>query len=223
MLIQSIASIVISSFLQLKDGFQDQFKKSFEPIVLEGELKEEEYDTENVTVQIVELSTDQIAESNNWIGRNKPVYECDKTQSSEEEHDSEEEEVVPGFEVSSKKPKKKQKVQKDDEDGDDDGDEAADGTDEPKRKKRIKKLPEDIKSKRAVGQFFAKQAHNTLKHSKAFRMKNRLEQNRSKKKARIEKEKKTKLQNKREKHKKNSAKGKPKKEPKFNDKKKKHK
>ncbi|XP_055321178.1 nucleolar protein 12, partial [Sitodiplosis mosellana] len=59
---------------EIRDGFQDQFKKSFEPIELEGKLKEEEYDTENVTVQIVELSTDEIAKSNNWIGANRPVY-----------------------------------------------------------------------------------------------------------------------------------------------------
>lgn len=210
--------------MQLRDGFQDQFKKSFAPLEVDAELlKQEEYDTENVTVQIVELSTDDIAESNNWIGRNKPVYERaanEKEAGSDGEPDDgddaeeeAEEELVPGFGV--RAPKKKPKAAKA---------AAADHTatngeaseQQPKRRKRVTKLPDEVKSKRGMGQFMAKQAHNTLKHTQAFRMKDRLERNKSRKKARIEKEKKIKLQNKREKHTKNSAKGKSKKAPKFN-------
>lgn len=191
---------------QIKDGFQDQFKKSFEPIELEGKLKEEEYDTENVTVQIVELSTDEIAKSNNWIGANRPVYEGE--QSGEEEESSseeEEEEQIPGFTVTSTKPSKKKKptteVENSTENGDTEG-----TTDDSKPKKKFKKIPEEIKSKRALGQYFAKRATNSLKHSKAYQMKNKLEGNKNRKKARVEKEKRIKLQNKREKHKKNSIK-----------------
>lgn len=175
---------------------------------MEGKLKEEEYDTENVTVQIVELSTDAIAKSNNWIGANRPVYEgdkCDDEESGSDEEEEEEEEQIPGFTVTSTKPSKKKfttAVEKTTENGD------ADGTvDENKPKKKFKKIPEEIKSKRALGQYFAKRATNSLKHSKAFQMKNKLEGNRNRKKARVEKEKRIKLQNKREKHKKNSAKG----------------
>lgn len=188
---------------QIKDGFQDQFKKSFAPIELEGELKEQEYDTENVTVQIVELSTDEIAKENNWIGANRPVYEGE--QSSDNESGSEEdasEEEIPGFTVTSTKPLKKSTAKAN---STGDGGEE-DTVDENKPKKKFKKIPEDIKSKRALGQFFAKRATNSLKHSKAYQMKNRLERNKNKKKARIEKEKRVKLQNKREKHKKNSTK-----------------
>lgn len=87
-----------------------------------------------------------------------------------------------------------------------DGGEEENTVDETKSKKKFKKIPEDIKSKRALGQFFAKRATNSLKHSKAYQLKNRLERNKNKKKARIEKEKRIKLQNKREKHKKNSTK-----------------
>lgn len=191
--------------MQIRDGFQEQFKTSFAPIELEGQLKEEEYDTENVTVQIVELSTDEIAKSNNWIGANKPVYEGEQSSGNEESsaEDEEEEEEIPGFTVSSTKSKKKITNKKEKSNND----ETKPDVDESKPKKKFSKIPDDIKSKRALGQLFAKRATNSLKHSKAFQMKNRLEQNRSKKKARIEKEKRIKLQNKREKHKKNSSKG----------------
>lgn len=170
-------------------------------------MKEQEYDTENVTVQIVELSTDEIAKSNNWIGAKRPFYEDD--QSSDEENDSnddDEEEQIPGFTVTSMKPKKSKKPSKKpmaEHTADDVADSDAANDDNNSKKKKFKPIPEDIKSKRALGQFFAKRATNTLKHSKAIQMKNKLERNKSRKKARIEKEKKIKLQNKREKHKKN--------------------
>lgn len=173
-------------------------------------MKEEEYDTENVTVQIVELSTDEIAKSNNWIGANKPIYEGEKSSeneesSAEEEDDDEEEEEeqIPGFTVSSTKPKKKPAIEKHQPDND----ETEKPVEEVKRRKKYTKIPETIKSKRALVQVFAKRATNSLKNTKAFRLKDRLDQNRSKKKARAEKEKRTKLQNKREKHMKNSSKG----------------
>lgn len=191
-------------YFQLKDGFQDQFKISFAPIELEGKLKEEEYDTENVTVQVIELSSDDIAKSNNWIGANKPVYEG--AQSSDAESDSgveEEEEQIPGFTVTSTKPSKKSTTEHTpvDNENDNEAETSQDGT----VNKKFKKLPENLKSKRALGQFLAKRATSSLKHSKAFQMKNKLERNKSKKKARFEKEKKIKLKNKREKHKKNSS------------------
>lgn len=169
-------------------------------------MKEEEYDTENVTVQIVELSTDEIAKSNNWIGANKPRYEGEKGSESEDssaEEEDEEEEEIPGFTVSSTKPKKKPAIEKQPSDND----ETEKPVEEVKRRKKYTKIPDTIKSKRGLVQVFAKRATNSLKNTKAFRMKDRLDQNKSKKKARVEKEKKIKLQNKREKHKKNAFKG----------------
>lgn len=194
--------------MQIRDGFQEQFKKSFAPIELEGELKEEEYDTENVTVQIVELSTDEIAKSNHWIGANKPIYEGEQSSENEEcsDDDDDEEEEIPGFTVTSTKSAKKSITQTQQQSND--NDEVKSTVEEPKRKKKFTKIPEVIKSKRALGQLFAKRATNSLKNTKAFRLKDRLERNRNKKKARVEKEKRIKLQNKREKHRKNSVKGK---------------
>lgn len=183
-------------------------------------MKEEEYDTENVTVQIVELSPDEIAKSNNWIGSNKPVYEVNGSSNSaksnrnagdgeeaeedEEEDDEEEEdeEEVPGFTVTSTKKSKKRVVATDKDAVEDDADE-----EETKPKRKRKNLPESFSSKREIGQVLAKNVQNKLRQSKAFRTKAKLERVRDRKKARIEKDKRMKQQNKRDKHKKNSAKG----------------
>lgn len=175
---------------------------------MEGKLKEEEYDTGNVTVQIVELSTDEIAKSNHWIGSNRPVYEGDQSSEEESHSEEEEEEQIPGFTITSTKPSKKtikKKTSTGDTALDNEGSEKTGA--ETKPKKKFKPIPEDIKSKRALGQFFSKRATNSLKHSKAFQMKNRLEGNKNRKKARAEKEKKIKQQNKRDKHKKNTVRG----------------
>lgn len=189
---------------------------------MEGKLKEEEYDTENVTVQIVELSPDEIAKSNNWIGSNKPVYEGKAKNDSkksnenrndggtngedeeeEEEEEAEKEEEVPGFTVTSTKKGKKRTVSTQ---GDAGADNDADAEDtKPKRKR--KNLPESFSSKREIGQVLAKNVQNKLRQSKVFRTKAKLERVHNMKKARIIKDKKTKLKNKRDKHKKNSTKG----------------
>lgn len=74
-----------------------------------------------------------------------------------------------------------------------------------KQKKPIE-MKDDFKSKRAVGQFLAKKAQNSLRQSKAVQAQNKLEKLRNKKKARVEKDKRVKLQTKREKHKKGPTK-----------------
>lgn len=122
---------------------------------------------------------------------------------------------MPGFAVTSTKPKRHPKTVAA-ADGEDAEAKGADSG-EPKKRRRVTKLPDEVKSKRAMGQFIAKQGHNILKHTKAFRMKDRLERTRMQKKTRIQKDQKLKQQKKREgKHKKNSMKGKSKKEPKVN-------
>lgn len=167
-------------------------------------MKEEEYDDAdgNVTVQIVELSSDDIAKSNNWIGSNRPIYEdgnADEIEESESEQD-EGEDCVPGF--GTNKPSKKVSARNYV------GNKANDTDLNEQKSINSKKFKEEFKSKRAMGQYLAKQAQSSLKHSKAFQTKSKLEIIRNKKKARIEKEKRMKLQNKREKHKKNSVKSK---------------
>lgn len=193
----------------MRDSFQSQFKKSFEPIVLEGKLKEEEYETENVTVQIVELSTDEMAKTNNWIGANKIIYEEDKPKENEnsDDDDDADEEEVPGFTVTSiKKKVKKPKTITEDESEDEGG----------SSQLNIKNNKnEDFKSKRAIGQYLAKKAQSSLKQSKAFQTKNKLDRIRNKKKTRMEKDKRAKLQSKKEKFQKGSKQTKEHKPSKF--------
>lgn len=177
---------------------------------MQGELKEEEYETEDVSVQIVELSTDDLAKENHWIGANRPVYTTDNTngkakEESDEEADPEEAELVPGFGITTKTTAKKAKKKPEWKVSDIPIE--TENPDDPEIKKKTdEKGQNDFKSKRAMGQFLAKKAQSTLKQSKAFQTKNKLERTKNKKKARFEREKRIKLQNKREKHGKKSTK-----------------
>lgn len=165
-------------------------KKSFEPIPeLADELNEEEFETEEVQVTITELSTSELAKSNNWIGQNRPKYSDDEEEAVEEESESEEEaEEVPGMGLSvvpKKAPKNPKKVENDVDDT-----EATDAKAEwPLSKK-------NIKSKRELGVVVSKDALQTLKNSKAFQQKQRLDMLKDRKKARRLKENRIKLQEK---------------------------
>ncbi|NP_001156060.1 uncharacterized protein LOC100159214 [Acyrthosiphon pisum] len=110
-----------------------------------------EYNLENHTVQICDLSTDEIAKSNNWIGSNKVIYEDDEESKKEEDIDktNEEDGDVPGMSFSS-----------------------------------IKEIKKAIK----------KQASQTVQNSKIFKMKNKIEQIKDKKKAKRKKMLETKRQ-----------------------------
>ncbi|XP_026813972.1 nucleolar protein 12 [Rhopalosiphum maidis] len=104
-----------------------------------------EYSLENHTVQICDLSTDEIAKSNNWIGSNQVIYEDDKESENEEDIDKTNEddaETVPGMSFSS-----------------------------------IKEIKKAIK----------KQAAETVQNSKIFKMKNKIERIKDKKKAKRKK------------------------------------
>lgn len=104
-----------------------------------------EYSLENHTVQICDLSTDEIAKSNNWIGSNQVIYEDDKESEDEENIDKTNEDVaesVPGMSFSS-----------------------------------IKEIKKAIK----------KQASQTVQNSKIFKMKNKIERIKDKKKAKRKK------------------------------------
>ncbi|XP_025209107.1 nucleolar protein 12 [Melanaphis sacchari] len=104
-----------------------------------------EYSLENHTVQICDLSTDEIAKSNNWIGSNQVIYEDDKESDNEEVIDKTNEDVpenVPGMNFNS-----------------------------------IKEIKKAIK----------KQAAQTVQNSKIFKMKNKIERIKDKKKAKRKK------------------------------------
>lgn len=172
----------------MKVGFRDQLKKSFEPIPeLEEQANEEEFETEEVSVKIVELSTTELAKSNNWIGQNRPKYSDDE----QDENSGNDEPALPIEEVPGMglvvKPTGKQRKPKPTED------ESTES--KPNATADILKS-KNIKSKRDLGKVVQKDALRTLKNSKAFQMKQKLDKLADRKKARKEREKRIKVQNK---------------------------
>lgn len=85
---------------------------SFKPILAltADDLDEEqEYDTENVTLKVVELSPTDLTKQNNWIGENRAAV-CKKGESDVESSSGEKElETIPGMELKEESNKKKTK------------------------------------------------------------------------------------------------------------------
>ncbi|XP_063229479.1 nucleolar protein 12 [Bacillus rossius redtenbacheri] len=88
---------------RLKQEARESYKKlvvSHKPIPELEEFESKEYDLENHTVSILELSSNEMAKKNNWIGLNRVRYEEDKDDDDDAGKDSDEtEEDVPGMEL----------------------------------------------------------------------------------------------------------------------------
>uniref|UniRef100_A0A182NSG8 Nucleolar protein 12 n=1 Tax=Anopheles dirus TaxID=7168 RepID=A0A182NSG8_9DIPT len=153
-----------------------------------AEEQEDEYDTENVTVKVVELSTRDLAKENNWIGENRGLAKDDE---SEEEADSDEDNeeellnVVPGMELDGEK-KVKRKHKQLAEDDETDGTESASktGKEKPKQQKGPVLNLEGIRSKKELNHKLKRYALKSMKNSQAFRQKVRMQQQKQLKKSR---------------------------------------
>ncbi|XP_057321714.1 uncharacterized protein LOC130665390 [Microplitis mediator] len=91
---------------RIKKEAQEKFKKLVsqrDVPELEELLSQHEYETDGKSVSILELNINQLTQSANWIGENKPTYE--EVSENDEESDEEEEDVVPGMELKRKKSK----------------------------------------------------------------------------------------------------------------------
>ncbi|XP_066248136.1 nucleolar protein 12 [Euwallacea similis] len=75
---------------------------------LQKYLPSTEYEEDDVTVKLVELSASDIAKQNNWIGANEPKYELEE----DSDGDAKEDEVdkIPGMELSPKTTKVKKEI-----------------------------------------------------------------------------------------------------------------
>lgn len=151
---------------------------------LPNELNEEEFETEDVKVKIVEISTSELAKSNNWIGENRPKYSDDDDDGEEADGSSvvKKYDGIPGMDLtitakSSSKPKAKESAKEDDE----------------KPSASELKL---FKSKKNLTGTVHNKAVKALKNSKAFQIKRKLDQLKDRKKARLEREKRKKIHNK---------------------------
>lgn len=94
---------------RLKQEARESFKKlvvSHRPVPELENLISENYELENHSVSITELSSSDLAEKNNWIGINKVQYENEKSEHSDEEEGPQKDEL-PGMELKTKKDVKK--------------------------------------------------------------------------------------------------------------------
>ncbi|XP_053667754.1 nucleolar protein 12 [Anopheles marshallii] len=155
--------------------------------------QEDEYDTENVTVKVVELSTRDLAKENNWIGENRGIAEQDEESDPEELSDDgddilEEQQlgVIPGMELEGEKRVKRKHKQLAEEDLIDDREEKEDNTETDKAKP--KKGPvlnlEGIRSKKELNHKLKRYAMKSMKKSQAFRQKARVHQQKQLKQSR---------------------------------------
>ncbi|XP_058823618.1 nucleolar protein 12 [Topomyia yanbarensis] len=107
-----------SEVRRIRNEAKDNVKKlyhSYKPIpeLTDQDPDEQEYDTENVTVKVVELSTTDLAKENNWIGENRPVIHGDEEDEESSDISSSDEEIdlkaIPGMELGGAHSKKKKK------------------------------------------------------------------------------------------------------------------
>jgi len=140
---------------RLKAEAKESYKKlvvSHRDIPELENLLSNEYEEDEVTVKVVELSADNIAKHSNWIGANRPKYESDGEQESDDPEANKEAEEIPGMELHNKPMKATKKM----------------GGPKFQSEKQIKK---EIK----------KQATKNVQRSKVFQKKNKLEQQKQKK------------------------------------------
>ncbi|XP_052895059.1 nucleolar protein 12 [Anopheles moucheti] len=155
--------------------------------------QEDEYDMENVTVKVVELSTRDLAKENNWIGENRGIVEKDEESGPEEPSDDEDDYleekqlgVIPGMELEGEKRVKRKYKQLPDEDSIDgrEGQEDRTEADKPKPKKGPVLNLEGIRSKKELNHKLKRYAMKSMKKSQAFRQKARVHQQKQLKQSR---------------------------------------
>lgn len=115
-----------------------------------------EFETDEASVKIVELSTDADGDSSQWIGQNKP-QQVEEDEASEDEDSEPDEEEITGMEL---KPSRK------DDDVEIDQEETYNGM-----------------SKKEINKLIKNEATKKIQKSKIFRTKNKVEQVKNKKKS----------------------------------------
>lgn len=132
----------------------------------------------------MEISTSELAKSNNWIGENRPKYSDDDDDEEDEDESPKVEKCddIPGMDLTftakpASKPKTKQIENDDDE-------------------KPSVVDHKSYKSKKNLTGTVHNKAVKALKNSKAFQIKRKLDQLKDRKKARLEREKRKKIHDK---------------------------
>ncbi|XP_034248894.1 nucleolar protein 12 [Thrips palmi] len=154
---------------RIREAAKESYKtmvKSHSTIPEIEHLLKEEHDLGTHSVEIVELSSQALAKENNWIGANNSSYAV-KEEPSKEENDGAESEVelVPGMGLK-RKVKKKIKQESKSEDEEEEEDKGPVFNSAKELKKVIKK-----------------EATRSVKKSKVYQMKNKLDKIKSRKKS----------------------------------------
>lgn len=159
-----------------------------------AEDQEEEYDTENVTVKVVELSTRELAKENNWLGDNRGMVKDDNESEAEDASDDDDEEldehqlgVIPGMELEGEKKVKRKHKPLAEEDTSNDSKEQGDSksaTEKAKPKKGPVLNLDGIRSKKELNHKLKRYSLKSMKNSQAFRQKERVHKQKQLKKSR---------------------------------------
>lgn len=157
---------------EAKDSYKKMTKSYAAVPEIEQILAEETFETDEVSVSVIELSTTDLAKRSNWIGENKPVYSGDEEEPEEENESGEEENELPGMELTVKKRKLAQKK------------EAKIVEKETKKEEEEDEPVYEFKNKRELNKVIKKQATSTLKKSKAFQTKGKIDKLKMQKKSR---------------------------------------
>lgn len=182
---------------RIRHEAKDNVKKlyhSYKPIpdlTAEDREEEQEYDTENVTVKVVELSTTDLAKENNWIGENKAVVRGEDSDDEEEEDESSSEDeekdldTIPGMELAGEKPKKRKLLEKNENDDERQEPEEEPTTGTVKSKKRGPVLNlEGVTSKKELNKKLKRHAHKSMLKSKVYQRSVRVQQQKQLKQSR---------------------------------------
>ncbi|XP_053696069.1 nucleolar protein 12 [Sabethes cyaneus] len=159
---------------------------SYKPIpeLSEQDKEEEEYDTGNVTVKVVELSTTELAKENNWIGENHNTVQQSDTECSDDSCDEIDLETIPGMSLTQETTKKSKKKELDETEHDDSV-ENGKQTENDKSKQRGPQLNlEGIRSKKDLNRKLKRHARKSMQKSKAFQQSVRAQQQKQQKKSR---------------------------------------
>ncbi|XP_077290485.1 uncharacterized protein LOC143914226 [Arctopsyche grandis] len=144
---------------RIKQEAKESYKKlvvTRRPIPELEKLFSNEFETEEASVKIVELSTDADGDSSQWIGQNKPQQAVEDEPSEDEDSDPDEEEI-PGMEL-------KQRPKNDDL--------------EISQEESYNGM-----SKKEINKLIKNEATKKIQKSKVFRTKNKVEQVKNKKKS----------------------------------------
>lgn len=155
---------------RLKADAKESYKKlvvSHRPIPELEDLLQEEYEDDEVTVKVVELSADKLSARNTFIGPNLSTYAAkdEEEENADEEEESEKEEL-PGMEL-----KRKKKI-----------------------KEGVKQ--EEFKTQKDVKRLLKKKATKNVQKSKVFQLKNKIESRKQRKKSLQQKKQRQSFQNK---------------------------